>query len=247
MGTSKIEWTDRVWNPITGCTPVSPGCEHCYARRMATRLAGRCGYDAQEPFKPTFRPERLSEPDKWRKPCRIFVGSMGDVWHEAIEQIQIAGIFDAPRDNPEHTFIFLTKRPERMAHMARSGSWLEPWPSNAWAGVSVENQAAADERIPALLRVPARVRFLSCEPLLGPVTLRPEWLAGLHWIIIGGETGPGARQMAGKWAHALKDQAKAAGIPVFFKGWGTFLLTKTDPHYHLLAGARIQEWPEVTP
>lgn len=170
---SKIEWTDATWSPVTGCTPISAGCQNCYAARMAKRLAGRCGYPADEPFRVTFHPERLDEPLHWRKPRRVFVVSMGDLFHKDVPFGWTTHVFDAIRDCQKHTFQILTKRPERMEEFfnGRGGWRYGPPPDNVWLGVTVENQETADERIPLLLRCPAKVRFLSCEPLLGPVSL----------------------------------------------------------------------------
>lgn len=171
---SKIEWTDATWSPVTGCTPISAGCQNCYAARMAKRLAGRCGYPADEPFRVTFHPERLDEPLHWRKPRRVFVVSMGDLFHKDVPFGWTTHVFDAIRDCQKHTFQILTKRPERMEEFfnGRGGWRYGPPPYNVWLGVTVENQDTADERIPLLLRCPAKVRFLSCEPLLGPVAIR---------------------------------------------------------------------------
>jgi protein gp37 len=188
MSITKIEWAQKVWNPVTGCTPVSQGCEHCYATRFARRLAGRCGYPAEKPFAITFHPERLDEPLHWRKPCRVFVCSMGDLFHDDVPLAFISKVFDtmacAILNGEPHTFIILTKRPERMqfvvskalpdfpTHFDAIARNLVRWPlSNVWLGVSVEDQATADERIPILLQTPAAVRIVSIEPMLGPVDL----------------------------------------------------------------------------
>jgi protein gp37 len=240
MGTTRIEWADRVWNPVTGCTPVSAGCDNCYARRMAQRLRGRFGYPWDEPFMPTSHPERLEEPLRWRKPARVFTCSMGDLFHSDVTNGMIRAVWQAMTNAQQHTFMVLTKRPERMLHWLVTPGGSDPIP-NVWIGVSVEDQATADKRIPFLLQTPAAVRFVSVEPMLGPVDLRYlqpgdppteiDALAGTHgllrphrgscpgldWVICGGETGPGARQMHPEWARSLRDQCQAAGVPLFVK------------------------------
>jgi len=278
MAKTNIEWTEETWNPVTGCTPVSAGCEHCYARRMATRLAGRCGYPKDEPFAITLHPDRLTQPLRWRKPRTVFVCSMGDLFHERVPSEFIDQVFAVMAACPQHTFQVLTKRPERMrdllvhedvlcdisraaSNMAqhelisedrydaidealRGDSSIWP-PPNVWLGVSVEDQQTADERIPLLLQCPAALRFVSCEPLLGPVRLQRQlgfeyrhrhkdgsWFKPipgsypvrlLDWLIVGGETGPGARPMHPQWARSIRDQCQAAGVPFFFKQWGEWL------------------------
>lgn len=210
---TKIEWTDLTWNPITGCTPVSESCLNYYAKRMAARLAGRCGYPADDPFRVTFHPDKLDIPRKWKKPRRIFVCSMGDLFHSAISAVHICDILDICAQNGNHTFLLLTKRPERMRRL--SNARLR-YPQNVWCGATAENQARLDERVPHLLETPAKVLFLSLEPLLGPVNLS-QWLDRLSWIIIGAETGPGKRPMNLDWARSVRDQCAEAGIPFFFK------------------------------
>lgn len=242
MGVTKIEWADRVWNPVTGCTPFSPGCDNCYARRMANRLRGRCGYPADDPFKVTVHEDRIAEPMRWRKPSRVFVCSMGDLFHGDVHDRTIAKVFGTMQSCPEHTFMVLTKRAQRMRVVCHLLEWVDwftflkwDWEReyrHVWLGVSVENQDAADRRIPALLKTPVALRFVSVEPMLGPVDLH-YWLSPwmpqraseiglppLNWVICGGETGPGARPMHPDWARSLRDQCQAAGVPFFFKGWG---------------------------
>lgn len=182
---TQIEWTDEgvTWNPVTGCTPVSPGCANCYARRMAQRLRGRCGYPADDPFRVTLHPERLDQPLRWRKSRQIFVCSMGDLFHEDVPAEYVASVWRIMAACPQHTFQVLTKRPARMLEWVRQadaacapvadrlpGSWPLP---NVWLGVTAEDQERADERIPLLLQCPAAVRFVSVEPMLGPVSLAP--------------------------------------------------------------------------
>ncbi len=223
MGYSKIEWLKnadgskgRVWNPITGCTRVSAGCDHCYAHAMHARFG-------KGPFTPTFHPERLDEPLHWRKPSRVFVCSMGDLFHEDVTDEQITDVFHVMVSAPQHVFMLLTKRPERMRE------WINGAYTRIWLGVSVENQATADERIPILLQTPAAVRFVSCEPLLAPVDLQIPYGQGvgdlalesgkLHWVIVGVESGPGARLCDPSWVRSIIGQCKTAGIPLFVKQW----------------------------
>lgn len=192
---TKIEWATDTWNPITGCTPISEGCQNCYAKRMSKRLAGRCGYDKNEPFKVTLHKNRLDEPLHWKKPSKIFVCSMGDLFHEGISDMAIEDVFATMSMCPQHTFLLLTKRPDRVLHWfshfradfptetVRAQVWRSRWSiyktqkhfewplPNVWLGVTAENQQRADERIPILLQIPAAVRFVSVEPMLGPVDL----------------------------------------------------------------------------
>ena len=251
MSTSKIGWTDATWNPITGCTPISEGCAHCYARRMAVRLGGRCGYPPRSadgkthPFDVTLHPDKLHKPLRWREPRRVFVCSMGDLFHEDVPDYAIDAVFATMAIRGPHTFQVLTKRPARMRdYLLRQVDAGRTWregvtgqlPPTIWLGVTAENQARAAERIPLLLQTPAAVRFVSVEPMLGPVNLRemahkddwhidaldtPDPACRLDWVICGGETGPGARPMATGWATDLEDQCNAAGVPFFFKQWGS--------------------------
>ena len=242
MADTKIEWADKVWNPVTGCSKVSPGCANCYADRMAKRLAGRFGYPKDEPFRVTWHPDRLLEPYRWKKPRSFFVCSMGDLFHEDVHFKNIARIWDVMFDcsftefkPPHHIFIVLTKRPQRMKqffHHLNSIGRRADYP-NIWLGVSVENQKTADERIPILLQIPAKVRFVSIEPMLGPVDLfkfinfnKANPLARWHdidWVILGGETGPKARSMEPDWARSVRHQCQEARIPFFFKQWGEWV------------------------
>lgn len=281
---TKIEWADAVWNPTIGCTRVSAGCQNCYAERMANRLA-------QNPATPEYvglaekgrwtgkvkcLPERLDQPLRWRKPKRIFVNSMSDLFHEDVPCWMVDKVFATMALCPQHTFMVLTKRPDRMAaymlswsligieRMARElvsgdphGKLVNPEQvaalvqrddaplPNVWLGVSVEDQVTADERIPWLLKTPAVVRFVSCEPLLGPVDLyrhSPGWLGshacGISWLITGGETGPGARPAHPDWFRGLRDQCQAASVPFFFKRHGA------GNDSRLLDGVEHNAYPE---
>jgi protein gp37 len=240
---TEISWTDATWNPVTGCTPVSPGCEHCYAARYSKRGIGDFGNKRQF-SEVRIHPERLGQPMRWRKPRKIFVCSMGDLFHESVPSGFIGGVYNVIQRNPWHIFQILTKRPKRMLELLGSGYYSKPLP-NLWLGVTAENQAMADERIPLLLQTPAAVRFVSVEPMLGPVNLMDiPWHPGrptfpetddlsdgrsaihivegkrIDWVICGGETGPGARPMHPDWARLLRDQCVAAGVLFHFKHWG---------------------------
>jgi len=236
---SKIEWTDATWNPITGCAPVSEGCANCYAKRNAEgRLRGKYGYPQDEPFRVTFHEDKLEQPLKWRRPRKIFVCSMGDLFHEDVPVEWTNCVFRAIQKAPHHRFMVLTKRPERMHDYLRNALGVREWPRNdilfpnLWLGVTAENQQRADERIPVLLDTPAAKCFVSVEPMLGPVDLS-EYLPGerwhasecpmlspLDWVICGGETGANARPMHPDWVRSLRDQCKEAQVPFFFKSWG---------------------------
>ena len=209
---SAIEWTEATWNPVTGCTEVSPGCAHCYAKTFAERFRGVPGHPYENGFDLQLREERLDQPLRWKRPRTVFVNSMSDLFHEDIEFDFIRGVFDVMAAANWHRFQVLTKRSERAAELAE----LLPWPENVWMGVSVENQRWTT-RVEDLRAIPSAVRFLSCEPLLGPLELE---LDGIHRVIAGGESGPGARPMRPEWATAVRDQCVAAEVPFFFKQWG---------------------------
>lgn len=275
MGKTEIEWCDYSWSPISGCTKVSRGCDKCYAARMAKRLAGRFGYPADDPFKVTLHPDRLEQPLRWRKARRIFVCSMGDLFHEDVPDDFIRNIFMVMAMTQQHTYMILTKRVDRMLLLCQAKPWFGKAVRNVkgetfccsytilpnvWLGTSAEDQPTADKRIPELLTCPAAVRFLSLEPLIAPVDLSPwtriawqcsgcreyfpdpyrktcpacgkiAYWSGSHafnppggqrgsaidWVIVGAETGPGARPMNLEWARSIRDQCQAAGVPFFFK------------------------------
>ncbi len=210
--TSKIEWTDATWNPVTGCTQISPGCAHCYAKTFAERFRGVPGHPYEPGFDLTLRPERLEQPLRWQKPRMIFVNSMSDLFHDGVSDDYIASVFRVMEEASHHVFQVLTKRSERVARLAPA----LPWPGNVWMGVSVENQRWTS-RINDVRKVPAVVRFLSCEPLLGPLDLN---LDTIDWVIVGGESGPRARPMQLDWARSVRDQCLDADVPFFFKQWG---------------------------
>ena len=212
MQRSSIEWTEATWNPVTGCKEVSPGCAHCYAKTFAERFRGVPGHPYENGFDLQLRPERLDQPLRWKKPRTIFVNSMSDLFHEDVPDEYIQQVFDVMESAEHHRFQVLTKRSQRLAEMAPS----LPWPENVWMGVSVENQRFTC-RVDDLREVPAAVRFLSCEPLLGALDLD---LTDIDWVIAGGESGPGARAMSPNWIRGVRDQCAKSEVPFFFKQWG---------------------------
>lgn len=287
---SSIEWTDATWNPITGCSVVSPGCTNCYAMKLAgTRLQhhpSRAGLTVDSKAGPVwngqlrFNEDWLDQPLKWKRPRMIFVCAHGDLFHESVPDEWIDRVFAVMALAPQHTFQVLTKRAERMRRYMQQPDTvrriyelacdmcierrlrvvllapgvadpeialsfprvqLGRWPiANVWLGVSVEDQKRADERIPHLLATPAAVRFLSCEPLLGPID-RID-MPCMHWVIVGGESGPGARPMHPAWARALRDQCARAGVPFFFKQWGAW---KHMPERSHVRDFLPEEWQRV--
>jgi protein gp37 len=210
---SAIEWTDATWNPVTGCTKLSPGCKHCYAERLAGRLQAMGNPRYRNGFGITLHPDQLDLPLRWKQPRRIFVNSMSDLFHEAIPEDFVHRVFSTMARAHWHVFQVLTKRASRLAELAPD---LE-WPRNVWQGVSVESADYLD-RVKHLRRVPPAVRFLSIEPLLGPMPRLP--LQGIDWVIVGGESGPRARAMQLHWAAGIRNQCLAAEVPFFFKQWG---------------------------
>ena len=268
MNCSKIEWTDVVWNPVTGCTKVSPGCKHCYAERISHRF--------NRSFEVTLHPDRVEHPFRWRKPRVVFVNSMSDLFHSDVNDDFIGSVVSVMARTPQHTYQVLTKRAMRMLNWVQNygGAWPLP---NVWLGVSVEDQRRADERIPLLLQTPAAVRFVSAEPLLGAVDLRrlvqiPDTRSGLirpvdpiverdslrgeettqggvayetpglDWLIAGGESGPGARPCALDWLRSLRDQCAAADVPFFLKQLGGYPDKRADEKA-VLDGKRHVEFP----
>jgi protein gp37 len=281
---TKIEWTDVTWNPLRGCSKVSEGCRNCYAEKMASRFSGE-----GMPYEGTiengrwngqikFVPDVQDQPLKWKKPRRVFVNSMSDLFHPNVPESYIGSIWDVMARTPQHTYQILTKRPERMLEILskwaadgwywrrEDGLWCGPLEGplpNVWLGVSVENQRAADERIPLLLQTPAAVRFLSMEPLLGPVDLSafkpfdgecycsdyrccprmakdcPE--TAIDWVIVGGESGPGARPMHPDWVRSIRDQCQAAGVSFFFKQWGNHIPYSQIPEGFQIGGEQAAE------
>lgn len=210
---TRIEWTEVTWNPVTGCTKVSPGCKYCYAERFAQRLRGMGNKRYRNGFEVTLHPDLLDLPLRWRTPRLVFVNSMSDLFHELVPVEFIRAVFDTMRRAHWHTFQVLTKRSKRLLTVADQ----LPWPPNVWLGVSVENQAYTG-RVEDLRAVPAAVRFLSLEPLLGPIPHLP--LDSIDWVIVGGESGPKARPVDPAWVREIRDQCKVRGVAFFFKQWG---------------------------
>lgn len=208
-----IEWTDSSWNPVTGCTKVSLGCKHCYAERMAKRLRAMGSANYANGFKLTVHEHMLALPLSWKKPAMVFVNSMSDLFHKEVPTDFIHRTFEAMRQAAWHRFQVLTKRSARLLELAPE----IVWPENVWMGVSVETQRYTP-RIDHLRSIDARVRFLSLEPLLGPL---PDLdLHGIDWVIVGGESGPGARPLKERWVVDIRDQCLASSVPFFFKQWG---------------------------
>lgn len=213
MAWTRIEWTECTWNPVTGCTEVSEGCRHCYARGMAHRLQAMGQPRYREGFAVTAHPELLDVPRGWARPRMVFVNSMGDLFHDAVSDEFIGRVFGVIADTQRHTFQVLTKRSRRLRELAGTLQF----PRNLWVGVTVEAQKHTD-RIHDLLATGAVVKFVSFEPLLGPLGRLP--LRGVDWAIVGGESGPGARPMDAEWVRTLRDQCVRRSIPFFFKQWG---------------------------
>lgn len=257
---TNIPWTDSTWNPIRGCTAVSLGCANCYAARMALRFSGlgkpyhglvrSTAHGPQWTRKIKMIKEHLVDPLCWREPRRIFVNSMGDLFHEGISFDDIAKVWKIMDWAQHHTFQVLTKRPDRMREFVRW--WGDLPPDNLWLGVSAENQEWADKRIPILIDIPATVLFVSCEPLLGAVDLSDYFRAktaislvsaeGVTWVVVGGESGSGARRMDLAWARSLRDQCRKYGVPFFFKQKGEILAREMGCSAR--AGNDSKEWPE---
>lgn len=229
MGRTGIEWTDVTWNPVTGCTRVSSGCDNCYAATLANRLLKDTylsrspvvdsDITRRDPFAVRLWPERVRQPLSWREPRTVFVNSMSDLFHTDIPEDYVRRLFEVMLEADWHTYQILTKRPGRAARFWRRNRDLfsdDAMPGHVWIGTSVENQDVAF-RVEHVRSVPAEVRFLSCEPLIGPLTLD---MTGIHWVIVGGESGPVRRPMDPEWALDIRDQCQAAEVPFFFKQWG---------------------------
>jgi protein gp37 len=210
---ARIEWTHATWNPVTGCSRASAGCAHCYAERFALRLQAMGMPKYRAGFRVALHKGELLTPQRWHKPRMVFLCSMGDLFHAEVPVEFIRRVFDVMRGCPQHVFQVLTKRSKRLKAMAR----LLPWPDNVWMGVTVED-ARAVSRVADLVQVPAKVRFLCCEPLLGDVGKLP--LEGINWVIVGGESGPGARPMRAEWVRSIRGQCAQAGVAFYFKQRG---------------------------
>ena len=230
---SKIEWTDATWNPVTGCNKVSPGCKLCYAERLAKRLKATGMVKYRNGFAVTCHPDALGIPFRWRKPRTIFVNSMSDLFHPQVSDRFVYDVFDVMEQAHWHRYQVLTKRPERVAALNAE----LPWPEQIWLGVSVESSRYL-HRIELLRESGAAVKFLSLEPLLGSL---PELnLDGIDWVIVGGESGPGARPMDADWARDIRDQCFVAEVPFYFKQWGGVFKKR---HGRMLDGRTWDEMP----
>lgn len=212
-----IEWTDATWNPVTGCTKISSGCDHCYAERFSERFRGTPNHPFETGFDLTLRPERLEQPLQWRRPRMIFVNSMSDLFHKEIPRAFVSRVFDTMERASWHTFQVLTKRSSLLRDFLRNRYGDDRGPTHMWFGVSVEDGSKVS-RIRHLRDTPAGVRFLSIEPLIGDVGRLD--LSGIDWVIVGGESGPGARPMEADWVRSIRDQCGAADVAFFFKQWG---------------------------
>lgn len=232
---SHIEWTEATWNPTTGCTKVSEGCRHCYAATMAKRLHAMGQPRYKNGFELTLHYDLLDLPLKWTKPRQIFVNSMSDLFHKDVPDEFISEVFETMNKASQHTFQVLTKRPERVVQMADNLTWT----SNIWMGTSIEDMRVA-KRADYLRKVPAAVRFLSCEPLLGSLAKLDVNL--IHWVIVGGESGPGARPMKEEWVRELRDKCSHSDIAYFFKQWGGVQKHRTG---RLLEDRTWDEMPNV--
>jgi protein gp37 len=239
---TKIEWTDTTWNPVRGCTKISPGCANCYAERFAERFRGVPGHPYEQGFDLKLIPEKLSEPFLWNEPRRVFVNSMSDLFHRDVPEEFIERVARVMEQAKWHTFQVLTKRPERMQNLLKTRLAFAAELPNVWWGTSVENRKHGLPRMDLLRNTPARVRFLSVEPLLED--LGELNLEGIDWIIVGGESGHGARPMDSGWVTNLRDQCAAAGVAFFFKQWGGVRKSTTGRE---LEGRTHDEMPEITP
>ena len=235
MKTTKIRWTTHTWNPVTGCTQVSPGCDNCYALKIAENKRGTLafpnGFDIQ------LRTHKVRDPIKWKKPARIFVNSMSDLFHKDIPDLYLADIWRTMLEADHHTYQILTKRAHRMAHTIERLKL--PVPPHIWLGISAENQKFADSRIPALASIDCETRFISAEPLLGPIDLT-AWIDDLHWVIVGGESGGGRRPMDYDWARSIRDQCADTKTAFFYKQ-GNHYRSDRDKE---LDGLTYDEYPE---
>ncbi|MFL6447772.1 MAG: DUF5131 family protein [Bryobacteraceae bacterium] len=230
---SSIEWTEATWNPVTGCTKISPGCKHCYAERMAGRLKAMGQRNYVNGFELTLQDHALELPLKWKKPQRIFVNSMSDLFHNEVPIEYIQRVFSVMRQAHWHQFQVLTKRAERLDEL--NGQF--DWPDNVWMGVSIGTDKYA-YRANHVRNTDARVKFLSLEPLLGPLSSLN--LTGIHWVIVGGESGPGARNIEESWVVDIKSLCRRSGVPFFFKQWGG---VNKKAAGRLLSGRTYDEMP----
>ncbi len=239
---SKIEWTDATWNPVRGCTKVSPGCAHCYAEAFAERFRGVKGHPYEQGFDLRLVPEKLFEPFNWKKPKMIFVNSMSDLFHDAVPVSYIVEVAKVMIQARWHTYQVLTKRAERMKRLLNGALAFAAEYSNIWWGVSVENKRCGLPRIEQLREACVPVRFLSIEPLLE--SLGAISLDGISWVIVGGESGPGARPILREWVVQIRDQCRKAGVPFFFKQWGGLRKAAAG---RLLDGKTYDGFPDGAP
>jgi len=235
MAKSTIEWTESTWNPITGCTKISAGCKNCYASILAKRLQAMGQKKYQNGFAPTMHPDTLDDPFKWKNGKLVFVNSMSDSFHKEFPLTFIQQMFSVMNETPRHTYQVLTKRAERLEELSTFLNWTD----NIWMGVSVENEKTID-RIDHLRKIGAKVKFLSCEPLIGP--LPNINLEGIDWVIVGGESGPNSRPMEKEWVEDIQQQCEKAGVAFFFKQWGGVNKKKTG---RLLNGRTYDEMPSI--
>lgn len=240
MASSKIEWTETTWNPTTGCNKISTGCLHCYAETMSRRLKAMGIEKYKNGFRIALHPEELERPYEWKKPSLVFVNSMSDLFHYSVPLDFVKRVFEVMNKTPQHTYQVLTKRSERLEQIAP----LLNWTKNIWMGVSVESEQVAD-RIAHLIKTPAFVKFLSCEPLIAP--LETLYLDQVDWVIVGGESGPRARNIKKEWVEEIQKQCEETNTPFFFKQWGKphFNMNPDDPTldkdhiYHAKGGCEL--------
>ena len=235
MAKSTIEWTESTWNPITGCTKISAGCKNCYASILSKRLQAMGQKKYQNGFVPTMHPDTLNDPFKWKNGKLVFVNSMSDTFHKEFPLTFIQQMFSVMNETPRHTYQVLTKRAERLEELSTFLNWTD----NIWMGVSVENEKTID-RIDHLRKTEAKIKFLSCEPLIGP--LPNINLEGIDWVIVGGESGPNSRPMEKEWVDDIQQQCEKAGVAFFFKQWGGVNKKKTG---RLLNGRTYDEMPSI--
>lgn len=237
--TTQIEWTDATWNPVTGCTKITRGCDLCYAERFSERFRGVSGHPFENGFDLTLRPERLTQPLRWRQPRRIFVNSMSDLFHKEVPTLFIDAVFDTMEAADWHTFQVLTKRSSLMARFLRRRYGTRLAPPHVWLGVSIEDATNA-VRLKHLRAAQASVKFVSFEPLLG--SIGKVDITGIDWAIVGGESGPRARPMAEQWALEIRDQCRVAKVAFFFKQWGG---VRPKSGGRLLRGREWNQYPRV--
>ena len=236
---SAIEWTDATWNPVTGCTKISAGCDRCYAERFSERFRGVKGHPFERGFDLTLRPERLRQPIAWRRPRMIFVNSMSDLFHKGVPRAFVDAVFETMENADWHVFQVLTKRSSRLRSYVNARYADRPAPAHIWMGVSVEDDSKLS-RVRHLEGTAAQVRFLSLEPLIGPIEQLD--LNGIHWAIVGGESGPGARPMDPEWVRQIRNRCLALGVPFFFKQWGGL---RPKSGGRLLDGREWNQWPDI--